>query len=135
MRSVALIAVAAVVTVMGVVVPTGLTPLAADGRAVMDWAREETPPDATFAVIGYPADLGMVEWFPAIGERHNVTAWQGTEWVAGGFRREEATAASSCREISCLPEADYYVLRPGCCPELVEQLEPVRDQVYTRPAG
>jgi hypothetical protein len=129
-RSVALLAVAGVVTVTGVVLSSGLQPLTADERAVMDWARTETEPEATFAVVGYPADLGMVEWFPAISERRNVTAWQGTEWVAGGFRREEASAAADCRSPDCLPDADYYVLRPGCCPDIVAGLEPVRPFVY-----
>jgi hypothetical protein len=134
MRSVALLAIAGVVTVTGVVFSGGLQPLTAQEREVMDWARAETPPGTSFAVIGYPADLGMVEWFPAISERRNVTAWQGTEWVAGGFRREEATAAAECRSAECLPDADYYVLRPDCCPGLVSVLEPVRPLVYRQAA-
>jgi hypothetical protein len=135
MRSVAALAVAGVVAVTGVLFAGGLQPLTRNERTVMKWARTDTLPEAIFAVIGYPADLGMVEWFPAISGRRNVTAWQGTEWVAGGFQRAEATAASDCRKVDCLPDADYYVLRPECCPDLVERLEQVRERVYTRPDG
>ena len=97
---------------------------------MMAWAASETPADATFAVIGYPADRGFVEWFPALSGRENVTTWQGTEWVPGGFRREEATTISNCRDPDCLPEADYYVLRPGCCPDLDSSLREVRPGVF-----
>jgi hypothetical protein len=134
LRSVAALAVATVVSVTGVVFAASPQPLTTAEREVMEWARAETAPDATFAVIGYPADLGMVEWFPSISGRVNVTAWQGTEWVAHGFRREVATAAADCRERECLPNADYYVLRPGCCPDLVTGLEPVRPSVFVRPS-
>lgn len=129
-RAVALLAVAGFVAMTGTLRSNGLQPLTAEERAVMDWARVETAPDATFAVIGYPADLGMVEWFPAISGRRNVTAWQGTEWVADGFRRREATAAATCRSIACLPDADYYVLRPDCCPDIVARVDAVRPSVY-----
>jgi hypothetical protein len=101
-------------------------------REVMAWAADETPSSATFAVIGYQADGGVVEWFPALSQRRNVTTWQGTEWVADGLRRREATEAANCRDISCLPEADYYVLRPDCCPALAAQLSEVRPNVFER---
>jgi hypothetical protein len=98
----------------------------------MLWAATETPTDATFAVIGYPADRGVVDWFPALSKRENVTTWQGTEWIPGGFQREEATAISNCRMPNCLPDANYYVLRPRCCAHIEEQLKFVIPTVFMR---
>ncbi|MGH2446597.1 MAG: ArnT family glycosyltransferase [Candidatus Limnocylindria bacterium] len=129
-RSVALLAVAAVTAVTGVALVRPPDTLTADERGVMQWAATETPQDATFAVIGYSADLGMVEWFPALSGRENVTTWQGSEWVPDGYRRREATELTRCRSIECLPEADYYVLRPDCCPEIEAQLLMVRSGVF-----
>ena len=96
----------------------------------MAWASSETPTDAVFAVIGYPADRGVVDWFPAVSGRENLTTWQGTEWIRSGFRREEATAVANCRTPDCLPYADYYVLRPQCCPEIEETVESVEPNTF-----
>ena len=91
----------------------------------MAWVGDETRPGTTVAVIGYPADSGVVEWFPALSERTNVTTAQGSERAAEGYCWDEAQAGVRCRSIDCLPEADLYVLRPGCCPDLVASLEMV----------
>ena len=128
--SVALLAVAVITAFTGVLLAPPDETLTADERETMAWASSETPPDAVFAVIGYPADRGVVEWFPALSGRENLTTWQGTEWVPGGFGRAEATAAANCREPACLPEAEYYVLRPGCCPDLANELRPVGHGIY-----
>jgi hypothetical protein len=32
----------------------------------------------------------------------------------------------------CLPDADYYIVRPGCCQEIELALEPVRGGVSRR---
>jgi hypothetical protein len=132
LASVALIAVAGITAVTGVVLTPPNESLTADEREVMNWAADETPEDATFAVIGYPADRGFVDWFPALSGRENVTTWQGSEWVRGGSHRAEATAASNCREPACLPDADYYVVRPDCCPAVTDTLVAVRPGVYRR---
>jgi hypothetical protein len=130
--SVALLAVAAVTAVTGVALARPNETLGAGERELMAWAAQETPADATFAVIGYPADRGVVEWFPALSGRVNVTTWQGTEWVSTGDRRTHATAGSNCRDPVCLPEADYYILRPDCCPELVAALVKHRPGIFTK---
>ena len=132
LRSGALLAVAVIVAITGVVLARPAEMLTSEERAVMAWAASETPSDATFAVIGYPADRGMVDWFPALSQRENVTTWQGSEWVPSGYRRNEATEASRCRTLECLPEADYYVLRPGCCPDIAAELRSVRPSVFER---
>lgn len=132
LRSAALLAVAVVVAITGVVLARPAETLTSEERAVMAWAASETPADATFAVIGYPADRGMVDWFPALSQRENVTTWQGSEWVPSGYRRKEATEAARCRTLECLPDADYYVLRPGCCAEIAAELILIRPRVFER---
>jgi hypothetical protein len=130
--AVALLGVAAATAVSGILLAPANETLTADQRALMAWAHSESPRGATFAVVGYPADRGMVEWFPALAERVNLTAWQGTEWLASGSRRVEATAWADCRVAACLPDADFYVVREGCCPDLDGALRNVRDGVRTQ---
>lgn len=133
LRSVAMVAVAAITAVTGVVLSGGPETVTAEQREIMEWAAMETPEDATFAVIGYATDRGMVEWFPALARRENVTTWQGSEWVRGAdVRRPAAAAASACLTITCLPIADYYVLRPDCCGQLRSELRPVTSDVFVR---
>ena len=129
MGAVALLAVAATTAVTGVVLaPPGET-LTASQRETMAWAKSASPREATFGVVGYPADRGMVEWFPALAERVNVTTWQGTEWLPSGSRRADATGWAECADSSCLPTADFYVVRPGCCPDLRDVMRDVHDGV------
>lgn len=132
MASVALLSVAGVTMVTGVVLTGPTDTMSPEERELMDWARTETPSDSTFALIGYSTDRGMVEWFPAVSGRRNLTTWQGTEWLPGKLRISEAKAAAACMTVDCLPEADYYVLRPECCSELEAGLVEVRSRVYIR---
>jgi hypothetical protein len=127
--AVALLGLAVATALTGVLLaPPGET-LTASQRETMAWARSASPREATFAVVGYPADRGMVEWFPALAERVNVTTWQGTEWLPSGSRRADATVWAECTVASCLPATDFYVVRPGCCPDLSGALREVRDGV------
>ena len=130
--SVALVSVAAVAAVTGVTLTGPPDTMTSGERAIMHWARSETPPDATFALIGYSTDKGMVEWFPAISERRNLTTWQGTEWLRGGLRLPEAKAIAACTALDCLPDADYFVLRPGCCPQIEAGLTRVHENAFQR---
>jgi hypothetical protein len=132
LRSVALVAVAAAVTFIGVALGDRPESLTGGERDLASWAAEETPEDATFAVIGYRFDAGMVDWFPALSQRHNVTTWQGTEWIADGYTRPQAVEIGSCRELACVPDVDFVVLRPGCCEDLAAELSLVRTGVYRR---
>lgn len=132
LRSVALLGVATAVSLTGVLLAGSPGPPGAQEREIMAWASAETETDATFAIIGYSFDGGVVDWFPAISDRRSVTTWQGTEWIGGGYRGAEAKAWMECRSLSCLPNADYYVLRPDCCPELAVELREVRPGVYVR---
>jgi hypothetical protein len=129
LASVALLSVTVVVAVTGVLLTDPHEAASAEEREVMARARSETEPDAIFAVIGYNTDAGMVEWFPALSERRNLTTWQGTEWIPGD-QISDAMAAAECDEPGCLPDADYYVLRPGCCPEIADSLRQVGPQTF-----
>jgi hypothetical protein len=132
MRSVALLGVAGAVAVTGVIFSGPPKPLTAAEREVMSWAAAETEPGATFAQVGYPVDGGVVDWFPALTGRESVTTWQGTEWIPGGYRGREAELFITCRQLDCLPAADYYVLSPGCCDELEASLTRVHSNVFVR---
>lgn len=127
LASVALFTVVAVTAVTGLLLADRPEPLTGEQREIMEWAAAETPAGSTFAVIGYSVERGFVEWFPALSGRENVTTWQGSEWVPGGEERRQLSIESAgCLTPACLPEADYYVVRPGCCPELDGDLAPVR---------
>jgi hypothetical protein len=132
LASVALLAVAGVVAVTGVLLAHPIQRLTAEQRATIEWAGAESSPDATFAVVGYDVDRAMVEWFPALSQRRNLTAWQGSEWHPAGDRRDLAKAWASCQATSCLPAADYYVLQPDCCPGIANGLAVVHPHVYAR---
>ena len=132
LRSVATVAGAAITAVTGVVLSGGPETVTAQQRATMEWAAAQTPEDATFAVIGYATDRGVVEWFPALAQRESVTTWQGSEWVpGGGDRRLLGAEAAACKIAECLPEADYYVLRSGCCSQLSSELTRLHTAVFT----
>lgn len=131
LASVALFAVVAVTAVTGLLFADPPESMSSEERELTEWASAGTPPEATFAVIGYPVDRGFIEWFPALSGRENVTTWQGSEWVAGGEgRRQFATDAADCMTPACLPDVDYYVVRPGCCPGISAGLRRVRSDVY-----
>lgn len=132
LRSVALLGIAVVTVITGVVLAEPPGSLTTDEREMMAWAAAETPPDAVFAVIGYPSDGTVVEWFPALSQRQNLTTYQGREWIADGYDPAAISALERCRELACLPDANYYVLRPGCCGVLAAELHPVRPNVFTR---
>lgn len=133
-RSVALVGVAGAVLVTGVALGERPVALGAEEREHATWAAEVTPAGTTFAIIGYRFDSAMIDWFPALSGRHNVTTWQGTEWLPAGYTRAEAVEIGNCRELACAPDVDLYILRPGCCEDLARGLRPLPrgTNVYSR---
>jgi hypothetical protein len=129
-RSVAILAVAAATALTGAISPGIGAPLTTSERATMAWAHGNSGPADTFAVIGYPADGGVVEWFPAIAQRRSVTTAQGSEWLPAGDSWERAWEDVRCRAISCLPEADFYVFQPGCCTDVERHMREVGPRVF-----
>ena len=129
--SVALVAIAGITGLTGVLLAHHPETLTDQQREIASWAATDTPPDATFAIIGYPVDRGFVEWFPALSGRENVTTWQGSEWVPGAAdRRERAAAAAECEAVECLPGADYYIFGPGYRQEIDDRFAEVHESVY-----
>lgn len=78
------------------------TPAFLDDDAVdaMAWAAEQTPPDATFVVLGDAA-----EWFPALTDRTILIGPWGVEWrgTAAYDRQLDAyESVSRCRSVDCV---------------------------------
>ena len=73
----------------------------------MEWASEETSPDATFVVLGDQA-----EWFPYVAERTGLTGWWGVEWTTPEQYLEQRgfhTDLTACEDDVCVSEtlAEY----------------------------
>ncbi|NMC54306.1 MAG: hypothetical protein GYA48_11800 [Chloroflexi bacterium] len=66
--------------------------LTGEDVAAMQWVKENTPENASFAVL--PSDFWasdtVGEWFPSLTERTNVLCTQGTEWL-GSFGMMQET--------------------------------------------
>ncbi|MBV0923898.1 glycosyltransferase family 39 protein [Halomicroarcula limicola] len=99
--------------------PDGTTPEFVDDRdvAAMEWAAEETPPDATFVVLGDAA-----EWFPAVAERTILVSPWGAEWRGpdtygphlGAFKNVSRCQSASCveRSLSAVDARPDYLYVP-----------------------
>jgi len=82
--------------------------------ATVEWAKRETPEDATFVVLGDAA-----EWFPALSNRSILVGPWGVEWVsAPAYDRQfdAFVAASTCRSHTCVETA---AARVGADPDYV----------------
>jgi hypothetical protein len=122
------------------------TQLSSANQQAMQWVRENTLTDARFWVITGTSSLyvdPVLEWFPALAERQNISTIQGREWVRG----EEFFAYAGkiqgvqkcywldavCVEQAqrSLPEFDYIYLpkqcigEPDCSGPLAEQTSPL----------
>jgi hypothetical protein len=55
-------------------------------RQALAWIATETDPGANFLVLSgetNPVHSALLEWFPALTGRHNLTTVQGSEWLPG----------------------------------------------------
>ena len=71
-----------------------------DEVAAMEWAANNTPPNASFAVVGDTA-----EWFPLFAKRTSVLTYRGAEWLDGesqGDRMRAIAAVATCDDAACL---------------------------------
>jgi hypothetical protein len=60
--------------------------LSPDDRSAMEWVRQNTPENSifmTYTHIEHPALSPVLEWFPALTARTNISTFQGREWLAG----------------------------------------------------
>ncbi|WP_433623758.1 ArnT family glycosyltransferase [Halomicrococcus sp. NG-SE-24] len=66
----------------------------------MRWIQSETPPEASFVVVG---DVG--EWFPLFAERTSLVSYRGTEWEGRATQQrhlQTKQALTNCRDADCL---------------------------------
>jgi hypothetical protein len=55
-------------------------------RIALTWVASETPPDSHFITLGWQENAmlsPLLEWFPALSERNNLSTIQGREWLGG----------------------------------------------------
>ncbi|MFC7202429.1 glycosyltransferase family 39 protein [Haloferax namakaokahaiae] len=81
-----------------------LAPAFIDDSSVeaMEWAAAETPPDATFVVVGDAA-----EWFPMMTDRTILIGPWGVEWEGDGPFERQITAyetSSECQTATCVEQ-------------------------------
>lgn len=102
-------------------------PLGSDDRALMEWVRRSTPPDARFAVLSDEtwARADEAEWFPYLADRVSVVTMQGREWLPDWQVLEaERQALLACTDRACVDDwvsrhdVDYIYLADDCCARL-----------------
>jgi hypothetical protein len=144
---------------VGYVILTPLYPLSVDQRTAMSWIKDNTPNNATFAVVtGQPWALDTAsEWFPALTERISVGTAQGYEWTPSWDARvSEAVDLQACvsdGRVECLtswtvesgrtPNFIYVAKGPqlgplspqDCCSALREALAAVDKPLYDGPGA
>jgi hypothetical protein len=144
---------------VGYVILTPLYPLSVDQRTAMSWIKDNTPNNATFAVVtGQPWALDTAsEWFPALTERISVGTAQGYEWTPSWDARvSEAVDLQACvsdGHVGCLarwmaasgrmPTFVYVAKGPqlgplsphDCCAALRAALASVDAKVYDGPGA
>jgi hypothetical protein len=83
-------------------------------RTAMNWVQENTPVDSRFLVLTGTSSVScdsVLEWFPALADRHSIFTVQGTEWTKGaGFNEyvKSTYAVQQCLandDVSCLDAA------------------------------
>jgi hypothetical protein len=102
-------------------------PLGTDDRALMEWARAETPLDARFAVLSEEiwSRADEAEWFPQQTGRVSVVTMQGREWLPDWQQlNDERLELAACEDLACVEawmernDADYVYLADDCCARL-----------------
>ena len=82
-----------------------------DDRQAMAWAKDNTPADAGFMVVGNQA-----EWFPLFADRTSVVGEWGAEWKRGEFVRQR----------------DMFNDLVACGHKLADCIEQIRDDNHLR---
>lgn len=60
--------------------------LSSDDRSALTWAEASTPPNSRFLALTWNKDASLsplLEWFPALSGRTNLSTTQGREWLPG----------------------------------------------------
>ncbi len=112
--------------------------LTSEQRNALAWVKDHTDETAIFLVFddqGNPLLSPLVEWFPALSERRNLTTIQGTEWLNGDqhYNRQMTliTNTRQCllRDMNCVRKAtanatvDYILVSAQAQTPLLSTLE------------
>ena len=76
-------------------------------QIAMKWVRENTPDNARFLVLTGTSSVScdsVLEWFPALTNRHSIFTVQGTEWTRGAGFNEYVSSTYAVQE--CLATGD-----------------------------
>ena len=83
-------------------------------QSAMKWVHENTPAKARFLVLTGTSSVScdsVLEWFPALADRHSIFTVQGTEWTKGADFNEYVRSTYAVQEclasdaVSCLDSA------------------------------
>jgi hypothetical protein len=83
-------------------------------RQAMRWIRMNTPENTRFLVLTGTSSVScdsILEWFPALTDRHSLFTVQGTEWTQGGNFSDFVTSTYTVQKclssdsVSCLDKA------------------------------
>ena len=80
-------------------------------QLAMQWVRENTPVDSRFLVLTGTSSVScdsVLEWFPALTDRHSIFTVQGTEWTKGVGFNDYVNSTYAVQE--CLPNDDISCL-------------------------
>lgn len=77
----------------------------------MKWVQENTPVDSRFLVLTGTSSVScdsVLEWFPALTNRHSIFTVQGTEWTKGEKFNNYVRSTYAVQE--CLANGDFSCL-------------------------
>jgi len=80
-------------------------------QTAMKWVRENTPADSRFLVLTGTSSVScdsVLEWFPALTNRHSIFTVQGTEWTKGAGFNDYVRSTYAVQE--CLSSGDVSCL-------------------------
>ncbi|MCI0552226.1 MAG: glycosyltransferase family 39 protein [Anaerolineae bacterium] len=80
-------------------------------QMAMQWVQENTPADSRFLILTGTSSVScdsVLEWFPALTNRHSIFTVQGTEWTKGAGFNDYVKSTYAVQE--CLPNDDVSCL-------------------------
>jgi Dolichyl-phosphate-mannose-protein mannosyltransferase len=80
-------------------------------QVALKWIRENTPNDARFLVLTGTSSVScdsVLEWFPAMANRHSIFTVQGAEWTRGAGFNDFVKSTYAVQQ--CLPNGDVSCL-------------------------
>jgi hypothetical protein len=96
--------------------------LSSEDRSALAWVAASTPPDSRFLAVTWQGNAmlsPLLEWFPALGERTNISTVQGREWLPG---KQNFTA-----RLDAYPDLYACLFQDAAC---LEQWAAARDDSF-----